>query len=124
MIHVTNKERVIGIQLKKEWDGDCTHLFMKEVDDTANFMLCLVHGKPIISLAWFDALLEMSKTIEFTWPPTEEYLPLIRKACKNVKPEQCLPNKDRASLFEGLEFWFFDESNVSSDLHFLCAGKG
>lgn len=97
---------------------------MKEVDDTASFMLCLVHGKPIISLAWFDALLEGSKTIEFTWPSTEEYLPPIRKACKNVKPEQCLPNNDRASLFEGLEFWFFDEHNVSSDLRLLCPGKG
>lgn len=103
----------IGIQLKKEWDHDCTHLYMKEIDDTANFMLCLTHGKPIISLAWFDALMEMGKTIEFTWPSTNEYLPPIRKECKNVKPEQCLPNKDRASLFNGLEFWFFDEPSVS-----------
>ncbi|KAJ8661925.1 hypothetical protein O0I10_002256 [Lichtheimia ornata] len=114
----------LGIQLKKEWDGDCTHLYMKEVDDTLNFMLCLVHGKPIISLAWFDALLEMGKTIEFTWPPTEEYLPPIRKACKNVKPEQCLPNNSRASLFEGLEFWFFDENNYNRYHAAIQAAEG
>ncbi|KAI7886920.1 hypothetical protein K492DRAFT_233122 [Lichtheimia hyalospora FSU 10163] len=110
---VAERAASLGIQLKKEWDNDCTHLYMKEIDDTANFTLCLIHAKPIISLAWFEALIEMGKTIEFTWPSANDYLPPIRKECKNVQPEQCLPNDRRASLFEGLEFWFFDEHNYN-----------
>ncbi|KAI9317986.1 hypothetical protein BX666DRAFT_2134438, partial [Dichotomocladium elegans] len=102
---IAERAAQLGILLKREWDEHCTHLYMKEIDDTAKFFLCLIHARPIISEKWFDAILSIPEE-DFTWP-NGDYLPVIKRGY-DIQPEECEPNPRRSTLFNDLDFLFFD----------------
>lgn len=107
---VRRRARACGLHLvsaKQTLDTRCTHLCVAHVRPNRTQLLALVHGLPIVSTAYVEALLACPS--ESAWPDARLYVPPLDARLGPDAPlslTQLAPSSRRAALFRGTTLVF------------------
>ncbi|ORZ17251.1 hypothetical protein BCR42DRAFT_414241 [Absidia repens] len=101
--------RTIGANVTQLIRSPYSHLFMSSIQMSFKVARCVAERKPIVSQKWLDTLVNLPDK-NYTFPPVTDYLPPIDASCEGpLGVPDFTPNQDRARLFTGKRFIFFDE---------------
>eukprot|EP01120_Amphizonella_sp_Union-15-10_P008823 TRINITY_DN3245_c0_g1_i2.p1 TRINITY_DN3245_c0_g1~~TRINITY_DN3245_c0_g1_i2.p1 ORF type:complete len:197 (+),score=29.85 TRINITY_DN3245_c0_g1_i2:556-1146(+) len=92
---------------------------MKKIDVTAKVLLALIHGIPIVSPQWIDAV---SNNRGSPLPSTKDYLPPVSDP--ELSHSLFEPNPSRKTLFSNKSFLFFSEHQRSYTDEIVAAAGG
>ncbi|KAL0075122.1 hypothetical protein F4703DRAFT_1935280 [Phycomyces blakesleeanus] len=95
----------LGFHITKDWDDNCTHLYVKEIRFTHKLIQCLVQLKPVVSTSWLAEFVSDTSTV---FPDFEKHIPPLSS---DFPLTQCAPNflpsVNRTWIFNGLIFYIF-----------------
>ncbi|ORE07986.1 hypothetical protein BCV72DRAFT_304125 [Rhizopus microsporus var. microsporus] len=112
----------IGFNVLKKWNNQCTHLYMTELLVSDKLMHAMVTNRPIVSEKWLYSLIE-NGDVEEANRQTE---PIILKDYGPLrKTIELVYNPNREELFDGIDFWIFDQAQYEriAFLIKLCHGN-
>jgi len=102
---ILNLVQKLGGECQSNWSDNITHLVMEKVTFTIKVVCALASGKPIVSLKYFEDVLDCCDQKKGKRIPLEiNYLPEIDEA--NLMYKECLlqPNVQRKNLLVGKMF--------------------
>ncbi|CAO3586922.1 unnamed protein product [Absidia cylindrospora] len=117
--------RAIGANVTQQIRSPYSHLFMSSIQMSFKVTRCVAEGKPIVSQKWLDTLANLPDK-NYTFPPVDDYLPPIDASCEGpLGIPDFTPNQERARLFTGKRFIFFDEEQYQqlSPMIETCSGE-
>ncbi|CAO3658210.1 unnamed protein product [Rhizopus microsporus] len=112
----------IGFNVLKKWNNQCTHLYMTELLVSDKLMHAMVTNRPIVSEKWLYSLIE-NGDVEEANRQTE---PIVLKDYGPLrKTIELAYNPNRDELFDGIDFWIFDQGQYEriAFLIKLCHGN-
>ncbi|ODM94934.1 Nibrin [Orchesella cincta] len=118
----------LGGHCVNEWSSSVTHLVMEEVKLSLKAVCALLAGKPIVSPAFFSALLSAYDEGNNQLPDPNHFLPPVaiinNGSASRVNETAFFPNPNRSTLFEGKTFLFGNKQRLEIMKPVVLEGGG
>lgn len=112
-------------EIQNAWSTECTHLVMTSVTVTVKVLQSLAYGIPIISPAYFDAVIASAQENHQELPNVNDFVPRIVEPYIIKEPGMMEVHLDRQRLFQNKTFVFMVKRQMErfEPIIKLAAGK-